>query len=97
MLHKNLIQPNSIVVIGGSDNIHSPGGRVLKNLIDHNFNGDLFVVNPKKNNVQGIKSYKDLHQLPEIDSEQEIDFDDKLNPVIRQNFTNFEKRIFRAG
>lgn len=67
MLHKKLIQPKSIVVIGGSDNIHSPGGRVLKNLIDHKFNGDLSVVNPKKNIVQGIKSYQDIHKLPKVD------------------------------
>ena len=67
MLHKNLIQPKSIVVIGGSDNIHSPGGNVLKNLINHKFNGDLFVVNPKKHRVQGIESYQDLHKLPKVD------------------------------
>ena len=67
MLHEKLIQPKSIVIIGGSDNIHSPGGSVLKNLIDHNFNGDLFVVNPKKNSVQGITSYQDIRKLPEVD------------------------------
>ena len=48
MLHDNLINPKSIVIVGGSDNLASPGGRVLKNLIDHNFKGDLYVVNPKK-------------------------------------------------
>ena len=67
MLHKKLIQPESIVIIGGSDNIKSPGGRVLKNLIDHKFHGDLFVVNPKKNIVQGIKSYQDIYNLPKVD------------------------------
>jgi acetyltransferase len=67
MLHRNLLQPKSIVVIGGSDNIHSPGGSVLKNLIDHNFQGELFVVNPKKNQVQGLKSYQDISTIPEVD------------------------------
>ena len=67
MLHKNLIRPKSIVIIGGSDNIHSPGGRVLKNLIDHKFSGDLFVVNPKKTLVQGIKSYQQISNIPEVD------------------------------
>jgi acetyltransferase len=67
MLHKNLIRPKSIVIIGGSDNIHSPGGRVLKNLIDHKFSGDLFVVNPKKTLVQGIKSYQQLSNIPDVD------------------------------
>ena len=56
MLHSNLINPKNIVVIGGSDNIQSPGGRVLKNLIDQTFKGELFVVNPKNEVVQGIRS-----------------------------------------
>lgn len=67
MIHSKLINPKSIVVIGGSDNIQSPGGRVLKNLINHNYRGDLFVVNPKKEVVQNIKSYQDINDLPNVD------------------------------
>ena len=67
MLHKKLIQPKSIVIIGGSDNIHSPGGRVLKNLIYNKFNGELLLVNPKKIIIQGVKSYQDINDLPEVD------------------------------
>jgi len=67
MIHKALINPKSIVVVGGSDNIASPGGRVLKNLIDTQFNGDLYVLNPKKDKVQGIKSYTDIKNLPKVD------------------------------
>ncbi len=67
MLHSKLIQPKSIVVVGGSDNIHSPGGRVLKNLIDHQFKGELLVVNPKQDRVQGVISYQDINELPEVD------------------------------
>ena len=66
MLHHSLINPKSIVVVGGSDNISSPGGRVLKNLIDHNFKGELNVVNPKKEEVQGI-TCKELNQLPSVE------------------------------
>ncbi len=67
MIHKALIKPKSIVIIGGSDNISSPGGRVLKNLIDTKYKGDLYIVNPKKDKIQGIKSYKDITKLPEVD------------------------------
>ncbi|GAB2774511.1 acetate--CoA ligase family protein [Salinimicrobium soli] len=67
MLHSKLIHPKSIVVVGGSDNIHSPGGRVLKNLIDHNYEGRLFVVNPKKDSVQGVTSYKNINKIPKVD------------------------------
>jgi acetyltransferase len=67
MINEQLQNPKSIVVVGGSDNINKPGGKVLKNLIDGNFNGDLYVTNPKKDEVQGIKSYKDPNDLPEVD------------------------------
>ncbi len=67
MLHQNLIQPKSIVVIGGSDNLQSPGGSVLKNLIDHNFKGELFVVNPKKKLVQSVVSYPNIKDIPLVE------------------------------
>ena len=67
MINKQLLNPKSIVVVGGSDNIHKPGGKVLKNIIDGKFKGDLYVANPKENEVQGVKSYKDPNELPEVD------------------------------
>ena len=67
MLHKNLLQPSSIAVIGGSDHLDHLGGSVLKNLLDQHFKGDLYVVNPKKDKVQGIISYRDASLLPQTD------------------------------
>jgi len=67
MLHPKLIHPESIVVVGGSDNIHSPGGSVLKNLIDHKYSGQLFVVNPIQAIVQGVQSYNNVKDVPKAD------------------------------
>jgi len=67
MINKKLIDPSSIVVIGGSDDISKPGGKVLKNLIDGNFQGKLYVVNPKSDEVQGISSFRDISLLPQTD------------------------------
>ena len=47
MIAKQLIEPKSIVVVGGSDDVHKPGGAVLRNLQDGNFKGSLYVVNTK--------------------------------------------------
>ena len=52
MIAKQLIEPKSIVVVGGSDDVHKPGGAVLRNLQDGNFKGSLYVVNPKMDEVQ---------------------------------------------
>ncbi len=67
MIHPKLINPSSIVVIGASDNVHSPGGKVLKNLLDSGFKGKLYGVNPKLTQVQGITCYTNLEDLPEVD------------------------------
>lgn len=67
MITKQLIAPKSIVVVGGSDDFQKPGGKVLKNLIDHNFEGSLYVVNPKADVVQGISCNKNVESLPNVD------------------------------
>lgn len=67
MIANQLFNPKSILVVGASNDIHKPGGKVLKNIIDGNFSGDLYVSNPKEDLVQNIKSYKDLNDLPNID------------------------------
>ncbi len=68
MVTKQLINPNTIVVVGGSNNIHKPGGRVLKNLIDNGFDKNkLFVINPKEDNIQGIKTFNKVEDLPSVD------------------------------
>ncbi len=67
MITRELTNPQSIVIVGGSDDIQKPGGKVLKNLIDHKFHGQLYVVNPKADTVQGINSHKTVNNLPQVD------------------------------
>jgi acetyltransferase len=67
MINKQLIDPGSIVVVGGSNDITKPGGKILKNILDGHFKGKLFVSNPKENEVQGIRSYQDVRGIPDVD------------------------------
>ena len=67
MLHTKLINPKSIAVVGASNNIHTPGGRVLKNLIDRQFKGELFAVNPKETKVQGVPCFQHITKIPNVD------------------------------
>jgi acyl-CoA synthetase (NDP forming) len=67
MINEKLINPESIVVIGGSDDLFKPGGKVLKNIIDGKYKGSLYVVNPKQDLVQGVKSYRDVNEIPDTD------------------------------
>ena len=67
MITNQLINPNSIAIIGASNDVSKPGGKVLKNLINHNFEGSLYVVNLKEAEVQGIKSFASPELLPQVD------------------------------
>ena len=67
MINKQLLQPESIVVIGGSNNVHKPGGAVVRNLLSGGYQGTLRIVNPKEDEVQGIKVFHDAKELPPTD------------------------------
>ncbi len=67
MITEQLINPKSIVVVGGSNDTAKPGGKVLKNIIDGGFAGNLYVTNLKESEVQGIKSYADVADLPDAE------------------------------
>ena len=64
MINRELINPASIVVIGGSNNTRKPGGALVHNLIHGKYQGELYVVNPHEDEVQGVKSYRDVKDIP---------------------------------
>ena len=67
MLNKQLISPDSIVIIGGSNDTKKPGGKIVKNILDGNFKGRLTVVNPKEKEVQGVESFSSVVAIPKTD------------------------------
>jgi len=67
MINQALVNPKSIVVIGGSDNTRKPGGKVLKNIIDGGFAGRLLVVNHKETKVQGLECLPSADAIDEAE------------------------------
>ncbi len=65
MINEALINPGSIVVVGGSDNPHSPGGKIVENLLKNKYKGKIYIVNPKKEKIKNLPTFKDVSQLPE--------------------------------
>ena len=54
-------------MIGGSNNVHKPGGAIVRNIINGGYEGELNIVNPKEDEVQGIKACHDVKDLPQTD------------------------------
>ena len=67
MINRQLLHPESIVVVGGSNNVHKPGGALVRNLISGGYKGTLRIVNPKEDEVQGIKVFHDATDIPQTD------------------------------
>ena len=67
MINEQLLNPQSIVVIGGSNNTHKPGGSIVRNLLSGGYQGELRIVNPKEDQVQGIPVFHDVKDIPQTD------------------------------
>lgn len=64
MINRELLNPESIVVVGGSNNVHKPGGAIVRNIISGGFKGTLRIINPKEDEVQGVKCFHHVEELP---------------------------------
>jgi len=62
---QQLYEPRSVAVVGASDDIRLPGGRLLQYLLNYGFAGPVYPVNPNRTEVQGRPAYKSLMDLPE--------------------------------
>lgn len=63
-VRRELVNPKSIVVVGASNDTSKPGGAILRNIKEGGFRGDIYVVNPKEETIQGIKCCKNVQELP---------------------------------
>jgi len=55
-----IMQPKSIAIIGASTKEGAVGNEILSNLIKYGFTGDLYPVNPKAEEICGLKVYKSV-------------------------------------
>lgn len=58
-----LFRPQSIAIVGGSESLTKPGGKVLANIVDHRYRGTLWVVNPG-GRVKGLPTFASVPDLP---------------------------------
>ena len=61
-----LFKPKSIAVIGASADLSKTAGRPVAYLQKLGFKGDIFPVNPKSSEINGLKCYPDIASLPAV-------------------------------
>lgn len=60
-----IFNPESVAIIGASDNPGKLGSHVMKSLTQGRYPGRIYPVNPGKDEILGIKTYPSLSQVPD--------------------------------
>lgn len=61
---KNFFEPQSVAVIGASREPGKLGHEVFRNIVDAGFKGKLYPINPKADEVLGVKCYPSIKDVP---------------------------------
>ena len=59
------LEPRSIAIVGASDNPHKVGGRPILYMKRYGYRGAIYPINPGRAEVQGIKAYASVGELPQ--------------------------------
>jgi len=59
------LEPRSIAIVGASDNPHKVGGRPILYMKRYGYRGAIYPINPGRAEVQGIKAYPAIGEVPE--------------------------------
>lgn len=57
-------EPKSVAVVGASTNPKKDGNIILQNIIDSDFSGDIYPINPGADEVLGLKAYPSVKDVP---------------------------------
>ncbi|PWH85100.1 acetate--CoA ligase family protein [Brumimicrobium oceani] len=65
MINSQLISPRNIIVVGASMNEQKPGGKVILNLLEGGFTGEIYALNKKPIDIQGVTHVEEVQNLTE--------------------------------
>jgi len=55
--------PRSVAIVGATNNSFKMNFRLTQNLVDLNFQGKIYPVNPREKKISGIKAYATLRDI----------------------------------
>ncbi|MBT6277294.1 MAG: CoA-binding protein, partial [Chromatiales bacterium] len=59
-----LFRPRSIAVLGASSSPTKIGGRPVASLLRNGYEGDVYPINSRSDNIQGLQSYGSILDVP---------------------------------
>ena len=62
---KEVFSPQSVAVVGASNSFDKLGYHVMKSLVQGNYRGRIFPINPKGEMIWGLRSYTSLKETPD--------------------------------
>ena len=62
---QNFFAPNSVAIIGASGTPKKPGNDVIRNILANEFGGELYLVNPKADEIMGMRVFSSIQELPD--------------------------------
>ncbi|MBH1966028.1 MAG: acetate--CoA ligase family protein [Comamonadaceae bacterium] len=62
---KNLLNPRSVAVIGASEDQTKFGGRLYKTLLQHQYAGEVYPINPARESLFGLKTFPSIDATPQ--------------------------------
>ncbi|MGQ9721361.1 MAG: acetate--CoA ligase family protein [Candidatus Jordarchaeum sp.] len=60
-----IFEPKSVALIGASNNPLKWGWVILSNILSHGYIGSVYPINPKEDNILGLKTYKTIFEISE--------------------------------
>ena len=65
MLLDHILKPRAVAVVGASTRPHTIGNDLLKRLLEYGFKGHIYPVNPKGGEIEGLRAFTSVSELPD--------------------------------
>ena len=62
---EHFFNPESVAIVGATSNTLKMNFRIMRNLIDLNFQGTIYPVNPGAQEISGIRAFASLRDIPD--------------------------------
>ncbi|UCE41593.1 MAG: acetate--CoA ligase family protein [Candidatus Aminicenantes bacterium] len=80
-----LFKPRSVAIVGASNNPLSIGHIVMQNLLDHNFRGPIYPINPKSKSIKSFRAYPSVSEVPDDVDLVNISIKNTLVPYVLED------------